>query len=224
MNRERDPEALPIPGGGDPGSLILLTIRPDGQGEAMTEKHKIDFGPLAELCGTWRGDKGKDVSPEPDGEELSPYYETITFTAVGDVTNAESQLLAAVHYRQVVSRKSNDEVFHHETGYWIWDAKRQLVMHSLAIPRGVCLLAGGTFDGKRDEDDRILLEVAAGLDNEEFGIVQSPFMRDNAKTTAFRHEIAVGGGRLSYQETTVVDIYGKTFDHTDQNELTLDQG
>ena len=25
---------------------------------------------------------------------------------------------------------------------------------------------------------------------------------------------------ISYAETTVVEIYGKTFDHTDENELT----
>jgi len=47
-----------------------------------------------------------------------------------------------------------------------------------SCPRGVCLLAGGTFSGERDDD-----------------------------------------GRLAYEETTVVAIYGRIFDHTDRNEF-----
>ena len=42
---------------------------------------------------------------------------------------------------------------------------------------------------------------------------------DNATTTAFRHRISVDGNTLRYDETTMVDIYGKQFEHTDANEL-----
>ena len=43
----------------------------------------IDYGPLAALVGTWKGDKGVDVAPEPDGDERNPFYETIVFEAAG---------------------------------------------------------------------------------------------------------------------------------------------
>ncbi|WP_031434079.1 heme-binding beta-barrel domain-containing protein [Methylomarinum vadi] len=185
----------------------------------MTDDASIDYGPLTELIGVWQGDKGLDVSPEPEGGERNPYYETITFAPIGDVTNAESQLLAALHYRQIVQRKSNDEIFHDETGYWMWDKKAGIVMQSLTIPRGVSVLAGGTHDGEKDENGTIMLEVAAGLDDEDWQIIQSPFMRDHARTTAFRHRITVGSGLLSYEETTMVEIYDKVFEHTDRNEL-----
>ena len=36
----------------------------------------VDYGPLAALVGTWKGAKGVDRAPEPDGEERNPYYET----------------------------------------------------------------------------------------------------------------------------------------------------
>ena len=75
----------------------------------MAADDGVDYGPLAGLVGTWKGDKGMDISPEPDGTEENPYYETIEFDAAGDVTNAESQTLAIVRYHQVVKRKSNDE-------------------------------------------------------------------------------------------------------------------
>jgi hypothetical protein len=185
----------------------------------MTNSTNLDFGPLSGLIGVWKGDKGEDVAPEPDGVENNPYYETMTFTPVGDVENAGSQLLMVVHYRQIVQRKSNDEVFHDETGYWMWDAEKESVMHSLTIPRAVCVLAGGIYIAS--DDGRTVLEVSAGLDDKNWHIIQSPFMQNNAKTTSFNHKISVGNGKLFYSETTMVNIYGKTFAHTDTNELLL---
>jgi hypothetical protein len=44
-------------------------------------------------------------------------------------------------------------------------------------------------------------------------------MKDNARTLEFRHKLTLGGDRLTYSEATVVNIYGRTFEHTDQNEL-----
>jgi hypothetical protein len=46
-------------------------------------------------------------------------------------------------------------------------------------------------------------------------------MQDNASTREFRQRVVVGNGNLSYSETTMLEIYGKTFEHTDQNELVL---
>lgn len=185
----------------------------------MSELTEIDYGPLTDLIGVWKGDKGMDIAPEPDGTEENPYYETITYTEGGDLTNAESQVLSVVHYRQIVKRKSNDEVFHDETGYWLWDAKEQVIMHSLVIPRAVCLLAGSKYKELRDEDGDLIIEVSAGLEDKDWGIIQSPFMRDNAKTTGFNQRIKVGNGKMTYSETTMLEIYGRTFEHTDENVL-----
>ena len=183
------------------------------------QTNAIDFGPLSQLIGTWRGDKGIDVAPEPDGDETHPYYETLTFEPVGDVTNAGKQTQVVVHYRQIVQRKIDDEVFHDETGYWIWDEAASTVIHSLTIPRAVAVLAGGQHQyepGSR----HVTLEVAAKLDDADWSILQSPFMQDNAKTTAFSHKISVDKDQLSYSETTTLDIYGRIMEHTDSNELT----
>ena len=185
---------------------------------------EVDYGPLAGLVGTWEGSTGLDVAPEPDGTEENPYYETIVYEAAGDVTNAESQTLAIVRYHQVVSRKSNDEVFHDETGYWLWDAPRGIVMHSLLIPRAVGVLAGGTFAGSATGPGTVVLRVHAALGDPDWGIIQSPFMRDNARTVEFRHEVTIDRDRLAYSETTILEIYGRRFDHTDRNELTRRAG
>ena len=186
----------------------------------MPHIEEIDYGPLTSLIGVWQGDKGLDIAPEPDGSEQSAYYETITFCPVGHVTNAETQVLAALHYRQIVKRQSNGETFHDETGYWMWDAASGIVMHALTIPRGVSVLAGGRHDGREQNDGNYVLEVEATENDPAWQIIQSPFMRDRARTTAFHHRITVGNDKLSYQETTTVAIYGKVFEHSDSNELT----
>ena len=187
----------------------------------MSELIEADYGPLQQLIGEWQGDKGLDIAPDPDGDENNPYYETISYTACGNVINAETQILAAIYYRQIVKRKSNNKVFHDQTGYWMWDAARQLIMHSLSIPRGVCVLAGGRYAGSKAEDGSVVIEVVAHVDDQDWSIIQSPFMAGSARTTAFNQSITVGKGKLSYEQTMMVDIYGKTFEHTDKNELIL---
>jgi len=176
----------------------------------------IDYGPLWGLIGTWHGDKGMDISPEPDGTEEIPFYETIVFAAAGDVQNYEQQRLSIVRYHQEVRRKSNGVVFHDQIGYWLWDAATQVVMQTLTIPRSVSLTAGGSSIGPGP----VVLEVAAKLGDAEWGIVQSPAMRDNASTIAFEHRVSIDGDALAYNETATLQIYGRRFAHTDENELT----
>ncbi len=182
------------------------------------KSNDIDLGPLNNLIGTWTGEKGRDVSPETDGSEENLYRETLTIEPVGDVTNAERQELLVVRYLQIVHRKSDNRAIHNEQGYWIWDAQSQTIMNSLIIPRAVCVLAGGelTFaDGTS-----LNVEVAARHGDPNYGIVQQSFMQENARTLEFRRKITVDGNTLTYTQTTVVEIYGTTFDHTDENELT----
>jgi hypothetical protein len=184
----------------------------------MTDE--VNYGPLAGLIGTWTGADGMDISPEPDGTEENPYYETIVFEAAGSVENAESQTLAIVRYHQVVQRKSNDEVFHDQIGYWTWDASDGTVAQSLAIPRAVALLAGGTCAAPSNAGDAVTLEVSAKAGDPAWGIAQSPFMGEKARTVAFAHKVTIDGDRMHYAETTSLEIHGRGFEHTDENTLT----
>ncbi|MCB1160966.1 MAG: FABP family protein [Leptospiraceae bacterium] len=182
----------------------------------MAVENVTDFGPLKELLGTWKGDKGLDIAPEPEGTEESPYFETITFEEVGEIKNAETQELVAIRYLQVVRRKLNGEVFHDETGYWIWDKKDNTIMLTFSIPRAVNVLATGSFTKTEKE---IIIKVEAIKEKQDFSILQSPFMLQNAKTNSFTREFRISTDTLSYFQNVHLDIYGKTFEHTDKNEL-----
>ncbi|MEH6609806.1 MAG: heme-binding beta-barrel domain-containing protein [Halioglobus sp.] len=186
----------------------------------ITTIEGIDYGPLAVLIGVWKGDRGVDRAPEPDGEERNPYYETITFEAAGDVTNAEQQTLSVVRYHQSVSRKSNDKVFHDQVGYWLWDSSDNTLVETFTIPRGVAVVAGGSLAAPASLEEELVFQVSADAASPECGIVQAPFMFKQARTTSFSHTMTINGNEMRYSEITVLDIYEKkAYDHKDINTL-----
>ncbi|MFL0797458.1 MAG: heme-binding beta-barrel domain-containing protein [Cellvibrionaceae bacterium] len=176
-----------------------------------------DYGPLAALIGRWEGEQGTDIAPEPDGTENNPYYEFIEFYGEDDTDNAETQELVIVRYHQQVRRKSNGKVFHDQVGYWLWDKDANQVVHSFTIPRGVAVIAGGQAE---KITDGYQLRVKAKKGDLDWGVLETPFMRDNASTTGFEMELTVTSDTLNYMQTTTVDIYGREgFEHTDTNTL-----
>ena len=181
-----------------------------------TSINGVDYGPLFQLLGKWWGDRGLDLSPEPDGEDKKAYYDEIEFTPAGAAENAEEQNLVCVQYRQVVRKRKNGKIFHDQIGHWMFEPSTGLLMHSLSIPRGVCVLAGGAIS---DEGAGQRFKVQATAGDETFGVVQSPFMVEKAKTTAFSMSLLVDGDELSYREVTSLDIYGRAFEHVDEATL-----
>ena len=175
----------------------------------------IDYGPLEQLIGTWKGDDGLDIAPEEDGgDERNEFYETITFEPGRDLDNAEEQELVVVRYQQVVHRKRDDKLIHNQVGFWLWDAENQSVIECFAIPRGVSVVAVGNAVASGDET--IFTVKAEGSD-----IAEAPFMAAKASTTAFEHSMTVSGDEMSYKQTTYVDIYGhKNYEHVDTSRLT----
>ncbi|MDQ6991682.1 MAG: heme-binding beta-barrel domain-containing protein [Mariprofundaceae bacterium] len=179
----------------------------------------VNYGPLAELIGTWKGNKGTDIAPEVSGEKNSPYFETITFEAIGTVKNANIQTLAALHYQQIVQHRESGDVFHHQCGYWSWDSKTGVVTHSFNIPRGVAVLACGKVLDDDDLPDVTVIQVSAEDTGFDGGIAQTSFMQKNAHTTAFSQTMTIEGDSLTYQQTMMLDIYSKTFEHVDSSIL-----
>lgn len=173
----------------------------------------LNYGPLAGLIGSWKGERGVDVAPEDGGEtERNPYWETITFEAIGDVKNAGKQTLVILRYHQEVYMQSSNEQFHDQMGYITWDSATGIISHSFIIPRGVAVVANGCASETGDE---ITIDLAVSDEQAIDGISQTPFMRDNAKTTSFSHLIKLNGNELSYEMITMLDIYGREFQHKD---------
>jgi len=176
----------------------------------------LDFGPLSPLAGTWKTIEagGVDVAPAQAGSSTgkgalsaTPYYEEIVFEPVADVKNASDQYLVAMYYRQEVFRKKDGSKFHDQRGYLIYDKKNQMVYNSFCLPRATCVVAEGKAGSK------IEFTVSSR------GIAESAYMKDNASTTNFTMTLDIKADVLKYNQMINLDIYGKTFPHTDSSTL-----
>jgi hypothetical protein len=172
----------------------------------------MDFGPLAQLVGTWKTVEvgGVDVAPDQikKGEDATtPFYEVITFEVAADATNANKQHLNAIYYKQEVFRKSDGSKFHDERGYFIYDKANKMVYNSFCVPRATCISAEGKASNS------MILEAKNN------GVAESEFMSKNASTTNFTRTIEVEGDTLQYGQTIGLDIYGKKMIHTDTSTL-----
>ena len=104
-----------------------------------------DLGPLAPLAGTWEGAEGLDISYHHAEGEIgeTKYREKVELKPFGPVDNGE-QSLYGLDYRMAAFKEGEDEPFHTEVGYWLWDGATGEILRSFAVPRGIAVLAGGT--------------------------------------------------------------------------------
>jgi hypothetical protein len=196
---------------------VKLHLIPANENTVMTIIDGVDYGPLYPLLGRWIGGRGLDRAPQPEAPEETPFIDEIEVQLAGAATNADEQDLVAVRYRHLVRKQENGLIFHDQIGHWIYEPETGLIMFSLTIPRGVCLLAGGSL---QQEADQAVFSVRADAGSTDFGIVQSPFMLEKAKTTAFEMTMTLSGDQLEYTETTHLHIYGEDFEHTDKSRLS----
>jgi hypothetical protein len=175
------------------------------------------FGPLAGLIGTWEGDQGLDVSFSYKAGKVieTPYREKATFNIVGDVDNGD-QKLWVIDYTTAAIRIGEDDVFHTELGYWLWDADRQEVMRCFMVPRGSTILAGGNSTA-----DATSFQMTAQQGNPAFGVLSNPYLIERAQCTEYTLSTTVEGDTWSYEEDTVMTMTatGGVLHHTDKNTL-----
>jgi len=177
----------------------------------------IDYGPLAQLIGKWVGNKGLDNAPDANANpDETMYTDEMVFTVSGPAENAEEQSLVSIQYHHVVRKLENGHIFHDQVGHWIYEKSTNIIMHSLSIPRAVCLLAGGEYE---ENNGVSIFNVEAKAGSQAYGIVQSPFMLEKAKTTAFKMNLSVKNNELNYHEVTSLYIYDKDFEHSDKSTL-----
>ena len=174
------------------------------------------FGPLAALAGTWEGDEGLDVSFSNQLGNMidTPYRERTTLSPFGPVENG-TQTLYGLDYRMAAWRGEEENPFHTEVGYWLWDAADRQVLRSFTIPRGSAILAGGTASA---EDTTFTMAAAAG--SETYGILSNRFLAAQARCIAYEVTVTVAeDGSFAYDETSTIEHQrnGSLVIHTDRN-------
>ena len=175
-----------------------------------------NLGPLAPLAGSWQGDKGIDVSPSRNGPVETKFREDLTLEPMGPVINGP-QTLYALRYQMTAWPLGEDDPFHEELGYWMWDAEAGQVMRCFMVPRAVTLIAGGNAEPQAKS-----FSMSAEVGSETFGVLSNPFLDGAFKTVRYDLKVTIhDDGSFSYAEDTVLKIHGQKelFHHTDQNTL-----
>ena len=175
-----------------------------------------EWGPLAGLIGEWEGDQGLDFSFHNVEGEVgeTKYREKVSMKPFGPVDNG-TQSLYGLDYRMAAWRGTEENPFHTEVGYWLWDAATKQVMRCFMVPRGSTLIAGGTANGN---DTEFSLEANCG--DEVYGILQNKYLAEKARTKKYTLTVSFDANSWTYEECTTYDhAIGGEIAHTDRNTL-----
>jgi hypothetical protein len=191
--------------------------------DIFTEPADVDpdtlanLGPLRPLAGSWEGRKGVDLNPKAAGPEQRDFIERIDMQPIDPQANGP-QLFYGLRYHTHLVKPGEVETFHDQVGYWLWEPATHTVTHTLSIPRGQVVLAGG-----QAAPDATEFEVRAAVGSEVYGILSNPFLDRAFRTLSFRMHVTVNGdGTWSYEEEAVLEIPGREpFHHADRNTLTM---
>ena len=174
------------------------------------------LGPLGALVGIWEGNEGVDIAPAKGGSKETHFRERITFEPIGPAVNGP-QTLYGLRYSTVAWPLIQEQPFHEEVGYWLWDAERKQVMRCFIVPRGVVVNAGGTSEPDAKEFS-MTAEVWSGV----YGILSNPFLEENMKIVRYELTVTIHEPwKFSYKEDTQLQIahHPDLFHHTDNNTL-----
>jgi hypothetical protein len=179
-----------------------------------------EWGPLAALIGDWTGEGGLDSAfSHSRGEVLStPYLEKVTMKPFGPVDNG-SQSLYGLDYKTAMWRNDEENPFHTEVGYWLWDAATGEVLRGFVVPRGITVLAGAIGVAA----DATSFTLTARLGDPRYGISENAYLGQKASSVAYEVTIdANADGTWSYAEETTLHMaeFADPFPHTDSNTLT----
>jgi len=186
------------------------------KGKIMSSDIIDNLGPLAALAGIWEGDQGIDISRIKSKETKTPYREKAVFEPVGPVNNGP-QKLYGLRYSTTAWRLSEDDAFHEEVGYWLWDKDRKQVLRCFMVPRGVLINAGGDV-----EADSKSFHLAAEAGSKTYGILSNQFLNETYRTEKYLLDVEIHeNGQFSYKEDTQlwIPVNKAIFHHTDQNTL-----
>jgi hypothetical protein len=190
--------------------------------DIFTETEDIDvdtlanLGPLGGLAGIWESAKGLDVNPYIGAPRRQDYVERIEAQPIDPQSNGP-QFFYGLRYHTHIVKPGEVETYHDQVGYWLWEPRAGLILHSLTIPRGQVVLASGhaTLDAKT-------FEVTATRGSTENGICSTSFLEYAFRTDSFRMAVTIDGpDQWSYFEDTVLQVRGRPepFHHTDRNTL-----
>jgi hypothetical protein len=177
-----------------------------------------EWGPLQGLVGEWESDKGGLDTAYSHSEEKvlgTSYLERVTLKPFGPVDNGD-QHLYGLDYKAAMWRGDEENPFHTEVGYWLWDSANGEVLKGFVVPRGITVLAGGTADADATE-----FTLTAAQGDPQYSIAENKYLTKNASSLRYELTVTIGTDTWSYREDSVLRMreFAEEFHHTDGNTL-----
>lgn len=176
-----------------------------------------EWGPLGALIGEWEAPGGLDTAFSHAQNKIlgTPYLEKVTFKPFGPVDNG-AQHLYGLDYKTAMWRNDEDNPFHTEVGYWLWDGATGEVLRGFVVPRGITVLAGGTAEADATE-----FTLTAGKGHELYAIGENQYLATHASTLSYEVTITTTEDTWSYHESTMLKMneLDEPLAHTDHNTL-----
>jgi hypothetical protein len=177
-----------------------------------------EWGPLAGLIGEWEGEGGLDAAFSHSRNQVldTPYLEKVTMKPFGPVDNG-NQHLYGLDYKSAMWRGDEDNPFHTEVGYWLWDGATGEVLRGFVVPRGITVLAGAIGVAA----DATAFTLSAETGGDLYSIAENQYLRQHASTISYEVTITTAPGSWTYDERTMLkmDEFPELFAHTDRNTL-----
>ena len=138
----RTPRSVPSPGApiGRPRSWRRRPPTTHLRSAPMPAPDPADLGPLAPLAGTWEGDR-RPRRLVPQRRPRDPRHPVPGADGPEPVRprRERPQVLFGLDYRMAAWRGGEEDPFHTEVGYWLWDAANGQVMRVLhGAPGSTC--------------------------------------------------------------------------------------
>ena len=185
-----------------------------------TQQEYLEYGPLRFLIGSWQSDgfSGENRAPDPDRKvENTKFRQEMTFKPVGAVNNHEQTLQVLRYETKAWEASDQENAFHEEVGYFIWDKMNEQIMKSFIVPRGISIQAGG--DAHLDSTK---FSLKAELGSPIYGLCSNKFLDEEFKTLSYEVQFQILDQRsFSYVENTRIKIKGNkdVFDHIERNTM-----
>ncbi len=178
-----------------------------------------EWGPLQALAGEWEGEGGLDTAFSHTRNTVldTTYREKASLKPFGPVANGDQELYG-LDYRSAMWRGDEENPFHTEVGYWLWDAAAGEVLRGFVVPRGITVLAGATTTADATE-----FTLNASIGAAQYGIGENKYLAKNASSRSYTATITTkpGDDTWSYHEVTTLDMkeFPEPFLHVDHNTL-----
>jgi len=187
-----------------------IYTEPDASGNTLG-----NLGPIAALAGTWKG-QGRDRHPAADGASEDEFVEHYDLQPIDAQTNGP-QLFYGLRYHTHIVKPGEVATLHDQVGYWLWEPATNLILQTVAIPRGQVLLACGRA---RPGDKKI--SVTAKHGDPLYGICSTEFLEEAFRTNSYCCDITFNDdGSWTYLIQTELLVRGRPFNHHDTNTLKL---